>query len=236
MIIGNHFFQGDDQTAGVRRAGIVFTSTNIKTLITGNYIDNCYIEWGNEHDSAPEFNSEFSFGGLTVTGNIFTSTDTGASFKYMYLKPYGPGHFINGFAMNNNVFRTVNGNIDRIEGVDTTHATMDFSRFRNVRFEANAYNGVNQITQSPVVIQHDQNTPADIWTVDTEGYMPFGARARNVTAVTAENGIRTVGNVLDYSMPYVETEKGPGARQIYLRWPRALRGRVQATIRCDNAN
>lgn len=236
MIIGNHFFQGDDQPAGVRRAGIVFTSTNIKTLITGNYVDNCFIEWGNEHDPAPEFSSEFSFGGLTVTGNIFTCNDTAASFKFFVITPYGPGHFINGFAMNDNVFRTVNTNIDRVEGVDTTHATLDFSRFRNVVVEANAYNGVNQITQSPVTIQHDQNTAGDTWVVDSSGYLPFGSRARNVPSVMAENGIRTTGNVLDYSMPYVETEKGPSARQVFVRWPRALRGRVQVTIRCDNPN
>jgi hypothetical protein len=236
VISGNHFFQGDDQTAGVRRAGIVFTSTNVKTLITGNYIDNCYIEWGNEHDPFPAFNSEFSFGGLTVTGNIFTSSDTATSFNYFVVTPYGPGHFINGLSMNDNVFRPFNGNIDRIEGVDTTHSTLDFSRFRNVVIESNAYNAVNQITQSPVTIQHDQNTAAETWVVDTGTYLPFGARARHVQAVTAENAIRTTANVIDYSMPYAETEKGPDARQIYLRWPRALRGRVQATIRCDNPN
>jgi len=201
----------------------------------GSY-DNCFIEWGNEHDPAPEFSSEFSFGGLTVTGNIFTCNDTAASFKFFVITPYGPGHFINGFAMNDNVFRTVNTNIDRVEGVDTTHATLDFSRFRNVVVEANAYNGVNQITQSPVTIQHDQNTAGDTWVVDSSGYLPFGSRARNVPSVMAENGIRTTGNVLDYSMPYVETEKGPSARQVFVRWPRALRGRVQVTIRCDNPN
>jgi hypothetical protein len=236
MFIGNHFFQGDDQTAGVRRAGIVFTSTNVKTLIAGNYVDNCFIEWGNEHDSAPEFSSEYSFGGLTVTGNIFTCNDTAASHTFFVVTPYGPGHFINGFAMNDNVFRTVNTNIDRVERVDTTHATLDFSRFRNVIIEANAFNGVNQITQSPVTIQHDQNTEANTWVVDTGGYLPFGSRARNLSALTMENAIRTAGNVIDYSMPYAETEKGTGNRMVHLRWPQAVRGRVQATIRCDNPN
>jgi hypothetical protein len=236
MIIGNHFFQGDDESAGVRRAGIVFTSINIKTLITGNYVDNCFIEWGNEHDPAPEFSSEFSFGGLTVTGNIFTCNDTATSFKYFIVTPYGPGHFINGFAMNDNVFRTVNTTIDRIEGVDTTHATLDYARFRNVIIEANAYNGINQITQSPVTIQHDQNTEADTWAVDTGGYLPFGSRARNLQSLTMENAIRTVANVIDYAMPYAETEQGVSGRYVNLRWPRALRGRVQATIRCDNPN
>lgn len=236
IFIGNHFFQGDDETAGVRRAGIVFTSTNVKTLLTGNYIDNCYIEWGNEHDPAPGFNSEYSFGGLTITGNIFTSSDTSVGFSFVVVTPYGPGHFINGFTMNDNAFRTVNGNIDRIETVDTTHATLDYARFRNIMIEANAFNGVNQITQSPVTIQHDQNTAADTWVVDTGGYLPFGARARNMPALTMENGIRTAAEALEYSMPFYEAEKGPGARQIHLRWPRAVKGRVQATIRCDNPN
>ena len=236
MFIGNHFFQGDDQTAGVRRAGIVFTSTNVKTLITGNYIDNCWIEWGNEHDEAPEFQSEFSFGGLTVTGNIFTCNDVSPNFRWFVVKPYGSGHFINGFTMNDNVFRTVNTNIDRVEGVDTTHAALDFSRFRNLVVEANAFNGVNAITQSPVMIQHDQNTAADTWVLDAAAFLPFGARARNVQAVVTEGPIETAGNVKDYTMPYVETEQGLGGTLAHLRWSRALKGRVHATIRCDNPN
>jgi hypothetical protein len=236
MLIGNHFYQGDDETAGVRRAGLVFTSTNVKTLITGNYIDNCFIEWGNEHDSAPEFNSEFSFGGLTVTGNIFTCNDTAASHSFVVVTPFGPNHFINGFSMTGNAFRTVNTNIDRVERVDTTHATLDFTRFRNVVIGPNAFNGVNQITQSPVVIQHDQNTEADTWVVDTGGYLPFGSRARNLSSLTMENPVRTSTNVIDYSMPYGETEQSTNGRMVNLRWPRAVRGRVQATIRCDNPN
>jgi hypothetical protein len=236
MLVGNHFFQGDDETAGVRRAGVVFTSTNVKTLLTGNYIDNCYIEWGNEHDSEPEFNAEYSFGGLTITGNIFTSSDTAASASFIVVKPYGPGHFINGFSMNDNAFRTVNTNIDRVDTVDTTYAALDYSRFRNVTVSANAFNGVNQITQSPVTIQHDQNTESNTWVVDTAGYLPFGARARNLAGLTTENAIRNAANANDYSMPFAETEKGTNGRMMNLRWPQAVRGRVQATIRCDNPN
>jgi hypothetical protein len=236
MFIGNHFFQGDDQTAGVRRAGIVFTSTNVKTLITGNYIDNCWIEWGNEHDEAPDFQSEFSFGGLTLTGNIFTCNDVSPNFRWFVVKPYGSGHFINGFTMNDNVFRTVNTNIDRVEGVDTTHAALDFSRLRNLVVESNAFNGVNSVTQSPVMIQHDQNTAADTWVLDAAAFLPFGARARNVQAVVTEGPIETAGNVKDYTMPYVETEQGLGGTLAHLRWSRALKGRVHATIRCDNPN
>jgi hypothetical protein len=63
MFVGNHFFQGDDQTAGVRRAGIVFATTNVKSLITGNYIDNCFIEWTNEHDPTPPSRTNSRSGG-----------------------------------------------------------------------------------------------------------------------------------------------------------------------------
>jgi hypothetical protein len=235
LLVGNHFFHGDDETAGVRRAGIVFTQPNVKTLITGNYIDNCFIEWANEHDSAPEFNSEYSFGGLTLTGNIFTCNDTAASHSFFVVTPFGPGHFINGLSINGNVFRTVNASIDRVDRVDTTHATLDFTRFRNVIMESNSFNGIGQITQSPVTIEHVQNTEADTWVVDTGDYLPFGARARNLAALTVEGGVRTVTNVVDYSLPYADTEKGADGRMVHLRWPKPLRGRVHATIRCDRS-
>ena len=48
IITGNHFFAGDDEAQGVRQAGLVLTDVNLKTTITGNYIDNCFIEMSNE--------------------------------------------------------------------------------------------------------------------------------------------------------------------------------------------
>jgi hypothetical protein len=236
MLIGNHFFQGDDETAGVRRAGIVFTSTNIKTLVAGNYIDNCFIEWGNEHDDTPAFASEFSFGGLTITGNIFTTNDVAPSFRWIVVAPYGPGHFINGFAMNDNVFRTVNATIDRIEAVDTTRATLDFTRFRNVVIESNAFNGVDQPTQTPVMIQHDQSTASETWTVNSGGYLPFGSRARNVQSMVAENAIITASGAQNFTTPYAQVEQGSIGTLVNLRWQTAVRGRMHVTIRCDNPN
>ncbi len=236
IIMGNHFFQGDDQTAAVRRAGLIFTTTNIRSVVVGNYIDNCFIEWTNEHDSAPEFASEFSYGGLTVTGNTFMATDVAPSFRWMVVTPYGPGHFINGFAMRDNVFRTVNATIDRVEAVDTTYATLDYSRFRNVLVEANPINGVTQPTQSPVMIEHNQNTASDTWVVDAAGYLPFGARARNVQSIVHEGAITNSANIAQSLVPYVQVEQGPNGGLVNLRWPTAVKGRVQVTIRCDNPN
>jgi hypothetical protein len=236
IFTGNHFFQGDDQSLGVRRAGIIFASTNVKSTMTANYIDNCFIEWSNEHDAEPSFVSGFSFGGLTLTGNIFTVNDVAPSFRWLVMAPYGPGHFLNGFMANDNVFRTVNTNIDRVDGVDTTRATLDFTRFRNIVIDANTFNGVNQITQSPVVIRHQQNTAANTWVIDASGFLPFGSRARNVTAVVADGQITTASNAGNSEMPWTQSEIGPAGAQVNLRWSTALRGRANVTIRCDNPN
>jgi hypothetical protein len=236
MLIGNHFFQGDDQALGVRRAGVVFSTTNVKTLVTGNYVDNCFIEWTNEHDPTPDYASEFSFGGLTVNGNIFTVNDVSPGFRWLVMTPYGAGHFINGLTVNDNVFRTVNTNIDRIEGVDTTFATLDFTRMRNLVMEANAFNGVNQLTQSPVMVEHNQSTAADTWVVNAAAFLPFGGRARNVQSVVAEGAVTNASNAAQWSMPYVLVEQGSTGGEAHLKWQVPVKGRVQVTVRVDNPN
>ena len=235
LLIGNHFFQGDDETAGVRRAGIIFTSTNLKTLMTGNYIDNSFIEWSNEHDAEPAFLSEFSFGGLTLTGNIFTVNDVAPWFRWFVITPRGAGHFVNGLSISNNAFRTINCTIDRVEMVDTTYATLDYTRFRNLVFESNTFNGINQITASPVMVEHTQNTAADTWVVDASGYLPFASRARNVQSLVTEGAITNTANVAQYAMPYVQVEQGAQGALVNLRWPTPVKGLMQVTLRCDNA-
>lgn len=234
MMIGNHFFQGDDQTNGVRQAGVVFTATNLATLFTGNYVDNSWIEWSNEHDPAPGFNSEFSFGGLTITANIFIASNVSPAFRWLVIKPRGPGHFINGLSMTGNTFRTVAATIDRVEMVDTTNATLDFGLMRNVVIEANTFNGITKIPVNPVTLTHVQNTPATTWVVDGSDYLPFGAWARNVSAVVAETAITTVSNVVRSDMPYAQIQQGTAKNLIHLRWPAEVKGRMQVTLRCDN--
>ena len=234
IFVGNHFFGGDEETNGVRRAGLVLTLPNSKTYITGNYIDNCFIELSNEHDDQPEYSSEFSFGGLTMTGNVFTAQDTGPWFRWIVITPRGPGHFISGLAVTSNVFRTRNGDIDRVEMVDTTHATLAFNSFRNVTFEANTFNGVVQPTASPVMVQHTQNTAADTWVVDASAYLPFGGRARNVMGLVAEGPVSNATNVNQYIMPYVLVEQGLNQAFAHVKWQTPVKGRVQVTIRCDN--
>lgn len=233
LFIGNHFFQGDDQTDGTRRAGVVLTSTNVKTLFTGNYIDNSFIEWSNEHDAEPDFSTGFSYGGLTISGNIFTANDVAAFFRWLVITPRGSGHYINGLTITDNAFRTINGTIDRVDAVDTSFASLDTGRFRNIVFEANAYNGVAQISMSPLVIEHVQGTASDTWVVDGGGFFPFTGRARNVTGIVAEGAVTNGSNVAQYALPYTLVEQGAAKTAVNLKWPTAVKGKVNVTVRCD---
>jgi hypothetical protein len=234
ILLGNHFFGGDNATAGVRRAGIVFTLPNMKAFITGNYIDNNFIELSNEHDNAPDFASEYTFGGLTITGNIFMASDVAPWFRWLVITPRGTGHALNGLMVAGNVFRAVDSAVDRIEMVDTSHATLAFNSFRNVTFENNTFNAVSQVTQSPVLVQHSQNTAADTWSVDAGAYLPFGSFARNVTGLVAEGAISNASNVTQFVAPYTLVEQGAGNNLVALKWPTPVKGVMQVTLRCDN--
>lgn len=234
LILGNHFFQGDNAAQGLRRAGIVITQTAPRLTFSGNYVDNCWLEWSNEHDANPDFTSGFSFAGLSVVGNHFFASDMAPYFRWLVVAPKGSGHFLFGVSISDNTFRTINGFVDRAEGVDTTHGTLDYGRFRNVTFATNAFNGVSQIAMSPLTILHTQNSVAETWTVDAGPFMPFAARARNTTSIVAEGAVLNSQGQPQFDMPYVVNETGPAANRVEIRWPVAVRGRVLATIRCDN--
>lgn len=233
VIIGNHFFGGDTQTAGPRQAGLILTTRNMKSTITGNYIDNCFIELSNEHDAEPEFTSGFSFAALTITGNIFTVNDAASNFTFIVCRPFGPGHWLQGIQISGNVFRSLNGRIDRVDRADTSFASLNYGRFRNVIFDNNAFTGVDWPAESPTVIIHDQNTEANNWTVDTGQKLPFGGWARTITGVVMENPARAADDTIRYDMPYAQNQQGPDSSQLRLRWPVATRGRAVVTVRVD---
>lgn len=234
IFMGNHFFGGDDSENGVRRAGLILTLPNSATFLTGNYIDNCFVELTNEHDPAPEFSSEFTFGGLTITGNTFIASNCSSSFSFLVITPRGVNHSIAGLAVTGNVFRMFGATIDRVERVDTSFASFNRASYRNVVFSNNSFNGVTQSTASPVMIEHSQNTESNTWVVGAAGFLPFGGRARNVTGIVAEGAITNSSGAAQYVMPYVLTEQSTNGQSVHIKWPNAVKGRAQVTIRCDN--
>lgn len=236
LLVGNHWFQGDNETAGLRLAGVVLAGINVKSAITGNYIDNSFVEMTNEYEATPDFANQFSFGGLTISGNIFTANDVAPWFSWIVVKPFGSGHFIQGLNISGNVFKALNGAIDRVETVDTTFATLDNSRMRNIRIEGNAFNAVNQVIANPVSIQHDQVTAATVWTVSAGALLPFGGWARNLEAVTAEDMITGPAGERRSDMPFAAVAQGAAKQDITLNWLAASKGRVKLRLRMDNPN
>jgi Pectate lyase superfamily protein len=233
LVMGNHIFQGDSLASAPRTPGLVFSYEPTGSVFTSNYIDNCYLEWTNEHDAKPDFGSEFSFSGLTITGNIFLTGDVLTSFHFIVIKPYGSGHSISQMQVNQNVFRSIKGNIQRVEGVDTTFADLDPWICRNLTFERNTFQGVTDPTSSPVTLEFQQNTNQTTWTLDVSDYLPFGGNARAVSAVVAEGEILTGAGAALTAMPNVRVNQGPQNRYVQLVWPQACRGTVHVTARVD---
>jgi hypothetical protein len=234
MIVGNHWFQGDTVVDGTRRAGMVFTEPNSKSIITGNYIDNCYVELNNEHDAEPSFADEYSLGGLTLTGNIFMASDAASWTSWIVLKAYGPGHFLHGLSVIGNTFKAINGTVDRVERVDTSIASIDFGMTRNVRFSGNTFNGVTQTTENPVTLEFNQVTPSKTWVLNPGAYLPFGGWARTVVSIVAEGAITNAAGTEVYTMPWATPNYGASGNQVRLTWSEPVKGRVNLTVRTDN--
>ncbi|MCX7889215.1 MAG: glycoside hydrolase family 55 protein [Rhodobacteraceae bacterium] len=233
LLVGNHWFQGDDEPQGLRLGGLVLTQPNVKTTLTGNYIDNCFVEWTNEHSASPAFDNQFSFGGLTLTGNILTCSAVAPWFAWLVLKPYGAGHFVNGLSVCDNVFRAVDGSVDRIERLDTSFAPLDFARMRNIRFEGNTFSNVTQVTASPVVVTHVQATAATVWTVQPGAFLPFGGWARRVESVLPEGMITGAAGERRTELPFVAVEQGPTKQNVTLNFAQPAKGRMHLRVRVD---
>ncbi len=233
LIVGNHWFHGDGEALGVRKGGIIFTSPNTKSVITGNYIDNNFIELTNEHDATPAMGVQYSFGGLTITGNIFHANDVGDWFRFIVVKPYGPDHFIHGLSVIGNTFRVLNGNIERVEMVDTTFADLDYGRMRNILFVGNTYNSVDNEAVNPALVEHTQTTASTAWVVTGTPTLPFGGRARVMESLTFDDKITDSSGGTVAAMPWADTEYGTAQDQVRLVWPTACSGKIWARIRMD---
>jgi hypothetical protein len=234
MISGNHFFQGDAASEGLRTAGIVLAARACNVTISHNYIDNCFVEWTNERETGPDFTGGFSFSGLTVSSNVFLCSYVASHFSFLVVKPYGEGQYLNGVNVTGNTFRTVGGTIDRVERVDSSFAGLDMSKARKVRFIGNSYQNVSRGAENPLSIKHTQSSTASTWQIDPDGYLPFEGRLQAVDAVVPTEAIKNSSNVKQWDMYYAKTEQGSNSDQLHLIWPNAVKGEVTVSVRCDD--
>jgi len=233
MIGQNHFFQGDNAKTDQRTAGIILSHNNPMTLISGNYVDNCSIDWGNEHDATPDNTGGFSFGALTIEGNIFFAGQAPVWFRFLRIKPYGSGHYINGLNISGNTFKHSGGTIARVEEVDSSIAPLNPDKFLNLRVEGNTFNNVTARIFNPVTHTMTQGTPSVTWSADLAQTLPFGGKARRVVAMMAHNQIKSSAGSGVYTMPYVVSSLGVNGTEIKLHWSEAVQGEVYATVRAD---
>ncbi len=234
MILGNHFFQGDSLPQGVRTAGLIMIGTYNSSTIAENYVDNCFVEWSNERDATPSYVSGYSFSAMSVTDNIFYSSEAPPWFSYIVIRPHGPGHFLNGLAVTGNKFRASSGGIDRAERVDTTFADLDKNRHVNVTFQNNTYHGVSVKAANPLRVRNMQPAATSAWPVWSYAHLPFGGKVLSCDAVTVLGPLRSAFGSVRHATPYVELAQGSNGDGLLLRWPENLQGEVSVLMRMEH--
>lgn len=234
LVNGNHFFQGDSVANGIRSAGLILTANNAASVLSHNYVDNCFIEWTNEHDPSPAFTGGFSFSSLGIVDNVFLSGDVAPWFSYIVIKPHGAGHFLNGVNITGNRFRSINGAIDQAERVDTTFSDLDMSRTKNVVMKGNSFHNVVAQVENVAEIKHTQNTASNSWLIDCADKLPFGGQTLNVDSIVAQGAIRNAGNSARYDMPFAQQVQGTDRDQIRINWAEPVTGTVLVQVRMDN--
>jgi hypothetical protein len=235
IISGNHFFQGDITGDGTRSAGLILTENNCKSTFTANYVDNCYLEWTNEHDATPDLVVGLSFGALAITNNIFMSGGSVPWFSWIQATPYGTGHYINGCTITGNVFKHINGAaLDRAEKLDTTYADFAHNRHANFNVSGNTYYGVSSRMQNPVTLKIVKSSVDNTWNQDISDHLPFGSWAQVVTAMVPQGAIKNGAGGTVFTQPYAQVSQGVSKSEINLKWSETVSGAVRCTVRCDN--
>lgn len=235
IISGNHFFQGDSIVEGVRSPGLVIADANAKCTFTGNYVDNCYIEWTNEKDPTPDFTGGLSFHGLTIQGNIFFATNTAPWMRFISIKPHGTDHFINGMSVTGNLFKKTNGaQLEAVDGVDTSIASLDLNRTADLEFKGNVFHGIVKRTENPISLRAVEGSAVQTWNVDLSDWLPFGAPVKYALSVLPDGPVRSSSNVIVYSAPYAQGLQGVGGQTLRVTWSQAVKGAAYVTARCDN--
>ncbi|MHC8945934.1 hypothetical protein ACYX78_14805 [Advenella incenata] len=166
VLTGNHFWQGQQKTAGedpalnTRTASIILTSANNKTNITGNYIDNSWIELANDNTTAQNWPLG---GGVTITGNQFTTVSKIGTYGFIALAPYKANSTCARISVVGNVFKNVDGGdhgtVVPMEKADViivpqgSNGSIDRSQVSQIYWRANSYSQVKKSTSSELTIE-----------------------------------------------------------------------------------
>jgi len=237
IIAGNHVWQGDSAPAGDRTAGFLFTSRNCNSVITGNYIDNCFIDIANEHANYTNVGAgTVPFGALSINGNIFVVSDTVPWFTFIRLSPYGSGHHIDGISVVGNTFKDIgSGTIDRVESIVTSNGSFNHSLTKNIVFWGNGFEDVVNRTENPANVEVSQVSAATTWSYSHAAKVPFGGQVRGVAGWAAIGPVQNAGNVTQFDTPYFSVAQGSAGDNVSISWPAPYKGTLQLSLRSDSA-
>ncbi|MEM9756127.1 MAG: right-handed parallel beta-helix repeat-containing protein, partial [Pseudomonadota bacterium] len=183
------------------------------------------------HDAEPELNGEFSFHGMTITGNIFFSSGAAPWFRYITIKPYGPDHYINGLTISDNLFKQTAGQkLDRVEMVDATLFPLDVARTRGLVMSGNTFHNIVQPSGDPVTVKIASAIEQSGWEIDLAGRLPFDGQANTVLAAVPEGPITGTTGAPVFTLPYATTAQGPNDTVFRLNWSEVVKGTVVTTV------
>ena len=236
ILTGNHFFQDDNQGSTDRTAGIVLAKRNNNISVVGNYIDNSWIEWTNEHepDSAGK-----EFGNLAIAGNRCLADDVTQDFAFIKLAPWNADMTIKGLSVMANTFKVVfPASIDAALALDESKGGVDPDAHLDISVEGNAYHRVNDVRETPAQASMSvaQGAESDAWTLDMAGKLPFGAKARRVTSLVSDGVIANADGDPVYAQPHVLAGQGANGDEVRVLWPEPVSGAIHATVRVDTVS
>lgn len=234
LVLGNHFWQQEAPDPGNRTAGMVFTRETPKTTFNGNYVDNQFVEFTNEHTAGAGSKSGLRFGNVSIVGNIFTANKVADWFRFLVWTPIGTGHRLDGISVIGNSFKLFDGAvIERVDAVDGSLGSFDFGETRDVEWTGNAYDKVTRHTRSPLSVRIEQGSAAETWSVSVSADLPFAAPPQSIGPVTAQGPLRSAGGGTVFAAPHAAPGGLLEEDQVKVTFPQAVRGTVDLEVRVD---
>lgn len=233
-ITGNEWTNGHHVERSRPQGGLILTKPLSATVVTANSFMNAALIWTSEHANAQHGEQPSTFGGLTITGNSFTTNALAHWITFLQVAPHGEAHVLDGMSVVGNVFRSVNGRINRVEMLDTRLGQLSLDHMKAVSFSANTFHGVRDPIANPANLVHDQRDLAACWTAETHPNLPFIGLAKWVESASPVGPI-TDADGRDHNEPLrCVPRQGADGRQVQFDWSKPVTGRVRYQVRMDD--
>lgn len=212
-------------TAGLR-PGLVLARRDTATQVADCDFDGASIRW--DESAGPPFAARRDdFAGLSVTASRFTGRDLPRHARWIEVAPAGPGRSLSDLSVTGCLFACEGGGVERVE---EARPALVAARMRRIGFSGNVHRGVERVAECPAVLQFRLPLAQRIWTLDTDGRLPFGVPPGQVAAICAAGPLRDGTGREVQALPVVETPPDGPAR---LRFPGPVAGVLTLTLRGD---